>query len=176
MNSSEPGRPGSGIALLAAAPEVVAHAPVLAIAVREAVNVFQSDPRHISSHSLRSLMDGASPSFFNTSTIFPSLATSARATLTPAFIAALSARMRSISLKVQGPCPMDATPYGSRLRNSQKSVGRRRLMQSPAPQVDSLCASLGVLRQYPGGGPAPSRMRISSCLVSNARFAHRVRA
>src|SRR5262245_21824802 len=62
-----------------------------------------------SSHSLRSQLGGTSLSLLNTSTIFPSLATSARATFTPAFFAALSARVRSTSLKVHGPCPMDDT-------------------------------------------------------------------
>src|SRR5262245_60303323 len=63
-----------------------------------------------SSHSLRSQLGSISLSLLNTSTIFPSLANSARATSTPAFFAALSARTRSTSLKVHGPCPMDDTP------------------------------------------------------------------
>ena len=40
MNSSEPGRPGSGIALHAAAPEVVAHALALAIRLGNPLTYF----------------------------------------------------------------------------------------------------------------------------------------
>src|SRR5262249_29892430 len=66
-------------------------------------------PLASSSHSLRSPLACTSPSLFNTKTILPSFATSARDTSTPAFFAALSARIRSTSLKVHDPCPMDGT-------------------------------------------------------------------
>src|SRR5262245_50289389 len=97
------GPTGKGYRLAATTPEIVAHAFVLATAVREGVNVFQLDARH-SSHSLRSVST-LSP-FFSTRTIRPSRPTSTRSTSAPAFRAARSARVRSVSLNVAGPCPM----------------------------------------------------------------------
>src|SRR5262249_25529533 len=57
-----------------------------------------------SSHSLRSVST-LSP-FFSTKTIRPSRLTSTRSTSVPAFRAARSARVRSVSLNVAGPCPI----------------------------------------------------------------------
>src|SRR5262249_36572636 len=88
--------------LAAAPPEIIAHAFVLASTVCEGVNVFQLDARH-SSHSLPSVST-LSP-FFSTRTIRPS-PISTRSTSTPAFRAARSARVTSVSLNLAGPCPM----------------------------------------------------------------------
>src|SRR5262249_10876641 len=78
----------------------VGHALVLAAAVCESVDVFQLDVRHLS-HSLHS--GNTSSPFFNTRTIRPSRLISTRSTSAPAFRAARSARVRSVSLNVAGP-------------------------------------------------------------------------
>src|SRR5262245_4577234 len=144
--------------LAATPPEIVAHAFVLTTAVREGVDVFQLDVRHLS-HSLPS-GDTSSP-FLNTRTIRPSRPISTRSTSAPAFRAARSARVRSVSLNVAGPCPMTSPmrrPPQPRHRQAAPAPSRPRCRPPSSPcQSDRAPARLTPRSTRPTSRRRPTR-------------------